>query len=240
MHLEDFEPDIKVKDETFTNKIKFIRPSLKKPYEEALPDTSDIQRIADEYYSVLVSLHAPQPDALNACNSIGCNETMGGFYSCEDCTPSNWHCKQCMVEIHKLTPFHRVCEWSVESQYQASTTLANLGLKLHLLHEDGSSCTSNGIHRTLQVLHINGLHQINYYQCGCKISSLTRNTASTKQLIANRLFPATNKDPSYAFTFQVMNLYNQINLEGYVNIKQFCDATIGLTPESLGKKDNVS
>jgi hypothetical protein len=52
--------------------------------------------------------------------------------------------------------------------------------------------------------------------------------------MSNQLFPATWDAPATAYTFAVLDLYDELNLAGHINVKQFCDGLKGITPDILG------
>lgn len=80
--------------------------------------------------------------------------------------------------------------------------------------------------KLLNVLHVNGVHKLRYHKCECESSSFR--TATPEQLLANMLFPAMEKRPLWAFTFQVLSLYDHLDLSGFINIKQFIDGMMNL------------
>jgi hypothetical protein len=108
--------------------------------------------------------------------------------------------------------------------------LVELGLIVLLIHEGGGPCPSRSTPHSLTILHSNGLHQIRYYQCFCRRKEGTH-AARPAQLVANRLYPATEKSPKTAFTFESLRAFDTFNLEGALNIKQYCDGLLSLTPE---------
>ena len=228
--------------------IKFIPYSNHKRHKERLkthfsPDTNEIKQVSDQYYPILISMHAPPPN-LQRCSSTTClktalSETLVDLFCCEDCT-RHWFCKDCLLRQHEMLPFHRISTWSNDDHCKISVTLAGLGLVLPLCHDDGTPCRSSGIQRKIQVFATTGLHEAIYYQCTCNVTaSITKNTATATQLLANKLFPATSTEPNYAFTFDLLELFDVINLTGFINIKQFCDSILNLTPNEFTMNPSV-
>jgi hypothetical protein len=104
-------------------------------------------------------------------------------------------------------------------------------------HTDGRLCPSRGRETAcLTVAATNGKHIIKYYKCLCQD---TGRVASATQLVANKLFPATLLSPEVAFTFELMNMFDIVNLHSSINIKQFCDSILCLTPEELRPSNEV-
>jgi hypothetical protein len=201
-----------------------------------LPDINGIEALANQLYPLLIARHAPCPGSLGQCAECKCGVTEE-FFSCTDCFTLHWYCKTCIVKLHSHNPFHRVHKWNKDLQCKESTSLANLGLTIQLIHEDGKPCHSSGKNRNLQVLHLNGIHHVKYYQCDCNVSNTHSQSATPERLMANGLFPATYTTPALAFTFQTLAFFDTLNLNGHVNIKQFCDSIISNVPEDLKSQD---
>jgi hypothetical protein len=129
----------------------------------------------------------------------------------------------------------------VES-FSSSVSLEQLGLIVRFTNLNGEECTcSEDIEnfKFLEVYHTNGAHRVKYYRCGCNSVENPSHTISPEQLISNGLFPATDKHPQRAFTFQLLYEYDVLNLFGYVNIKQFLDAKVFISPNSKQTLDQV-
>jgi hypothetical protein len=107
--------------------------------------------------------------------------------------------------------------------------LCDLGLTVKLIHDDGTTCGSESTKHQLTVLHTTGLHEISYWQCYC-CRGKPNQGAGGAQLVANKLFPASKVSPRTAFTFDVLRSFDILNLEGSINIKQYCDSVLSLTP----------
>jgi hypothetical protein len=54
------------------------------------------------------------------------------------------------------------------------------------------------------------------------------------------MMPATDKEPSQAFTFLALCAYDVMNLESLINIKQFYDSVSSTTPEEFRESSTVS
>jgi hypothetical protein len=197
-----------------------------------LPDLSQIEALTNELYPIMIARHSPLPGTLKSCSKDHCSASLP-LYSCSDCFHPAWYCKECILAAHKNNPFHKIHLWNENDQCKVPTTLYDLGLAIRLVHDDGKECRSSSLFRDLKVLHWNGLHRVRYIQCCCDASLAISRSASTRQLMANQLFPATHNAPTTAFTFQILALYDILNLFGYINIKQFCDSITSNVPDDI-------
>lgn len=187
--------------------------------------------MGEQFYSILVSLQAPATPNTNICEA--CSAMTQSLYSCKDCFHSRLQCSECLCLAHKQNPYHRIQHWDKKKGCYVPTTLAEQGLILTLDHADGTCCPSKMRIRNLVVIHSNGIHKIMISQCDCTLEELRRGSISPMQLLTNKLFPATFDKPSTAFTFEALDQYDALNLESYINIKQYCDTMCALGGESL-------
>jgi hypothetical protein len=63
-----------------------------------------------------------------------------GIFLCSDCFGGLVHCTHCLLDRHKILPFHRIRKWN--NKYFAPTTLLEQGYILYLGH-GGNVCPSN-------------------------------------------------------------------------------------------------
>jgi hypothetical protein len=207
------------------------------------PDYSEVQRICDRYYPHIMKQCAPSSQQVK-CAHPGCEDlTNGLWYQCSTCFSSKWLCGRCIISDHKGNPFHRIHEWNEMEQFSTLVSLEQLGLVVRFDGINGEQCKCSEEDKTfkfLEVYHTNGAHRIKYYQCGCNTDEMSSHTITPEQLISNGLFPATDKNPQRAFTFQLLHEYDILNLYGYVNIKQFLDAKVFISPNCGQTSDQVS
>jgi hypothetical protein len=115
------------------------------------------------------------------------------------------------------------------------TTLRDLGLVVHLGHQ-GLPCSSPGrILDNFTVVHTNGIHTVKVRFCACHEEWLPPKF----QLLRCAWLPASTQDPHTAFTFEVLNAYNLLSLQGkvsredyYLSISRHTDNT-GLDPPKV-------
>jgi hypothetical protein len=207
------------------------------------PDYSEVQKICDRYYPHIMKQCAPSSKQVK-CAHPGCEASTNGlWYQCSTCFSSKWFCRRCIVSDHNSNPFHRIHEWNEIQGISVSVSLEQLGLVVHFDRINGEECKCSGQDENfkfLEVYHINGAHRIKYYQCSCNSDEMSSHTISPEQLISNSLFPATHKHPQRAFTFQLLHEYDVLNLYGYVNIKQFLDAKVFISPSREQSSEQVS
>jgi hypothetical protein len=200
----------------------------------SIPDQSDIKIKADRYYPILLGQYAPAAGMITECAAMGCSQVHERYYSCVDCHRIRWYCSDCMVSRHLDHPTHRIERWDTAQGCKIPTSLADLGLVLDFDHPNGLPCNCGEVERsseTITVMHTNGLHKIVYRVCTVYSErSAGKPTASPEQLLANRLWPATDHKPEQAYTFEALQNYDVMGLYGDVNIKQFCDALLALGP----------
>jgi hypothetical protein len=199
------------------------------------PDQSQIKAKVDRYYPLVVGQYAPAPDLPCHCFTQGCTQAQDVYYSCVDCTRVRWYCQKCIVDRHRDCALHRVEQWDNLQGCKSSTSLGALGLVLQFDHPNGHPCSCTSADRPIEVLtvlHTNGQHKILYRVCPLRSTSFGRHTATPEQLLANRFFPATDDKPEQAFTFDLLQHYDVLDLYSFINIKQFCDGMLAMGPES--------
>lgn len=155
-----------------------------------------------------------------------------GTVKCMDCSSSAMACTVCIVKLHQRNPLHRVevcrvCffissannvqEWR-EGHFQR-TTLSELGMIIHLGHEDEDTCpVPEPLKEAFVVFDMNGIHHLQLEYCGC---SKAANIERYQQLIRERWYPATFDRPRTAFTFDVLDTYHKLTLQGKLNLYDF-------------------
>jgi hypothetical protein len=202
------------------------------------PDLTAIKLLSDRFYPQILKQHAPATNEASRCFSCNKPKYVGTptgdgpeednyLYRCESCCPSRWICSNCMVSQHKSMPLHRVVRWDHEEFRVCSTSLCDLGLVVRFCSALGNACDcpSDGFNlREMEVLDTNGVHSLRYVQCHCERLQSPQ-SASCEQILSNRLWPATQSKVMRSFTFEVLNRFDLLNLHGYINVKQFLDAT---------------
>ncbi|KAN0123195.1 hypothetical protein V8E52_003148 [Russula decolorans] len=140
-----------------------------------------------------------------------------GDFSCFDCAYGMHYCQECLVDHHRLMPLHRISRWT--GLFYEKTSLQELGLVIQLGHR-GPSCPCPGlIQKDFVIVDVSGIHTIDVQFCGCHNTS--GGSASHVQLLRFRCFPSTITRPQSAFTFDVLNTFHLLTLQGKVSAYEF-------------------
>ncbi|EIN05248.1 hypothetical protein PUNSTDRAFT_75081, partial [Punctularia strigosozonata HHB-11173 SS5] len=141
---------------------------------------------------------------------------------CRDCfSCQTIECVQCCLRRHKDLPFHRIEQWN--GHYFKRTSLHGLGYKLHLCRFGAKCSNSTPGPRNFVVFHTNGHHRLRLIYCGCGTP------VKSEQLLLFRLFPATTAEPRTAFTFDCLNTFHLLNLQGKLTLHDYYQAMIRMT-----------
>jgi hypothetical protein len=168
------------------------------------------------------------------CSNVGCGGD--GIFKCRECMFENLFCCDCMVRRHSNLPLHRILvsaascslffffnskalrqKW--EGSFFDDASLHDLGLVIQLGH-DGNSCRSPGtLVRGFSVLDNSGLHLVNLKFCDCnhKVGA----SHPRIQLLRVGWFPATLMHPQHAYTFDVLDTFHHLNLQGKISAFNF-------------------
>jgi len=214
----------------------FMLPSTQSTEDENVADSAAISEQVNLYFPQLQAHHAPKREE-PTCSARQCQSNSTSVYTCHDCFFMEFYCAPCMVSLHQDNPLHHIRLW--DKGCLDSASLIDLGLEITLPHSDGTPCNGATGHQRLKVFHTNGMHRVAVKVCKCKKTAKGDNAAFRAQLAASRLFPATHKDPVTAFSFDLIDLFNALNLEGALNVKQFLDGIICRSPTKIDLADEV-
>ncbi|KZP28679.1 hypothetical protein FIBSPDRAFT_728847 [Athelia psychrophila] len=137
-----------------------------------------------------------------------------GVIKCLDCLSGPLKCVQCTMRCHKHLPLHRLQRW--QGTYFADESLQNIGLEVQVGHED-TDC-NNPIPKsiTFEVVDMSGQHTVTLSFCGCPGAAHPR-----VQLLRIGWFPASVDRPNTAFTFDMLNTFQLLNLQGKLSAYDF-------------------
>jgi hypothetical protein len=105
--------------------------------------------------------------------------------------------------------------------------MQSLGLHIYLGH-NGTPCPVPGdFVKNFTVIDITGVHCIDVQFCGCYRSP--DGSHNRIQLLRTRLLPPTHIRPTTAFTFELLNTFHLLTLQGKINAYDFYLALVRKT-----------
>ncbi|KAJ7715855.1 hypothetical protein DFH07DRAFT_762650 [Mycena maculata] len=125
-------------------------------------------------------------------------------------------CGDCCLERHASSPLHFLEEWT--GQFWRERTLHSLNLIYQLGHGGFRCKFPDPVVRTMVVIDLSGIHKVCYGFCGCSASDTANNLS---QLLRNAWYPATKTDLETCATFEVLDTFRLLNVEGNVNVNDF-------------------
>ncbi|KAH8106476.1 hypothetical protein DFH11DRAFT_1691850 [Phellopilus nigrolimitatus] len=141
-------------------------------------------------------------------------------HRCLDCFGFPVSCKNCLLVAHRSLPLHAIektlKKWN--GSFWEKDALRMLGLTVELNHRDGP-CKNPAAPFDMVVIHVNGFHVVSIRFCGCKTNS--GDWQRRKQTLRARWFPASQDNPSSVFTFETLDLFHELTLQGKVSAHDF-------------------
>ncbi|KAJ3506738.1 hypothetical protein NMY22_g17151 [Coprinellus aureogranulatus] len=146
-------------------------------------------------------------------------------------------CEYCFINAHKHNPLHWAESWNSELSCFVRTDISTLSpsFAIHLEH-CGNPCPSsyidqegNFIETTLVTL--NGVHRTRVRFCTCKGIP-----DRVGQLMVAGFFPASVKRPKTAFSFEVLDHFERLQLECKVSAYDFCSCLRRATDDAFTSK----
>ena len=175
---------------------------------------------------------------------------LAGKYQCNDCLGSGLWCSGCIVSSHRHLPLHRIQVSRTSHQSTAPyefkvqvwadgffkrETLQHLGLIVNLGHL-GDHCTLPLEARKFTIVDLSGHHTVCVRLCGC---SKGGNLEAFQQLLRVGWFPASLLRPRTVFTFDLLDTYHKISLQGKLNLYDFYNAIMQKTDNHGSSKPKV-
>jgi hypothetical protein len=90
--------------------------------------------------------------------------------------------------------------------------LKSLGIKVHLGHNGGLCPMPGNIVENFTVVDTNGIHSVDIHFCGCYATA--GGSLNRIQLLRVGLLPPTHTRPTSAFTFDVLDSFHLLTLQG--------------------------
>ena len=181
----------------------------------------------------MISLDGPGEIQTNICGSC-LNRGANPLYRCLECSYGLLFCGECAVRSHLVLPLHRLevcslhrCGHTPRSCYSQCwkdgffdrTSLRSLGFVCHLGH-GGAACPVESPPHDLVVVDTNGWHKLQVVFCSCSMPG-TPQTEHYRQLLRIRWYPASFNRPRTAFTFDLLETYHKVTLQGKLNLYDF-------------------
>jgi CxC2 like cysteine cluster associated with KDZ transposases len=197
-------------------------------------------------------LQQESPPIGGICDSCGVNN---GTFRCSDCFGNLAVCRNCLMDHHKLLPFHRIRKWN--GKYFAPTTLFNQGYILHLGHR-GMVCPSNPVNddvwedidegsigfggvgllddeihahtgETLGEGVVDIVHTVGVFRHNVRWCGCQGSPEKGVQLFQMQLFPASHQRPQTAFTFDALDYFYIDSMECKTSAASFYKKICRLT-----------
>lgn len=185
----------------------------------------------------IISLDGPGDIRIDLCSSCSDLESTS-LYRCLECSYGSLFCGGCIVNLHQALPLHRLevrglsltrsparsfsprpyplqC-WNGGFFDRAS--LHSIGFICHLGH-GGDACPIDSKPHDILVVDVNGWHKLRVRFCTCGIS--TPWNERYRQLLRMGWYPASFNRPRTAFTFDLLETYHKVTLQGKLNLYDF-------------------
>ena len=96
--------------------------------------------------------------------------------------------------------------------------LCTLGLRIQLGHDGGHCALPVPTPLNFLVFGLSGVHQVNVDFCGCQLSYELEKRV---QLLQRQWFLATKSCPQTVFTFECLDTFHELTLQGNTNLYDF-------------------
>lgn len=133
------------------------------------------------------------------------------------------------------TSSHYLKVW--QDGFHQRTSLLELGFCFYISHQQ-TPCPSSKSPKQILVIDLNGAHLVNVEFCACEGS--TSWVEDYRQLLRIGWYPASFDRPQTAFTFDLLDTYHKITLQGKLNLYDFYLSTMQKTDNCGRKKIIVS
>ena len=152
------------------------------------------------------------------------------------CTP-RCHCiASRYVRVSRLRLYtHHIQCW--KDNFFDRISLHSLGYVFHLGH-GGAACPMGSPRRQLTIIDTNGWHKVWVTFCECRVSDATQERY--RQLLRECWYPASFCLPKTAFTFDLLETYHKVTLQGKLNLYDFYHAIVQKTDNQGRSKPLVS
>ncbi|KAJ7453515.1 hypothetical protein FB451DRAFT_1519932 [Mycena latifolia] len=151
----------------------------------------------------------------HVCAGKGC-KAIDPTFRCKDCLYTSLHCQECIVDVHRSIPLHRIELWTGKAFERSS--LKALGLRIQLGHSLGKPCPSP-VHAAGDDFVVVGSHTID--EVGLDYCNCDRAKLHPIQLLRMGWYPATGTNPRSAATFAALRHFDLMCLESKCSAYEF-------------------
>lgn len=117
------------------------------------------------------------------------------------------------------------------------TSLNDLGHRFYIGHQH-TACPSSDSGTPTLVIDTNGVHRVNVHFCACTEDAQW--VENYRQLLRIGWYPASFQRPKTAFTFNVLDTYHKLALQGKLNLYDFYSSILQMNDNCGQKKVVVS
>ncbi|KAL0571405.1 hypothetical protein V5O48_010556 [Marasmius crinis-equi] len=133
---------------------------------------------------------------------------------CKTCFGGDLVCPGCCVKRHRLNPLHRIECWELGTFKPAS--LKEEGLVIRLNHISSPCPSPRKLHKDLEILHTNGIHQVTVEFCECN-----RRVEPYIQLLRRNIYLSTQGVIQTCASFELLQQLHLLSLVGQVRMYNF-------------------
>ncbi|KAE9385245.1 hypothetical protein BT96DRAFT_1092095 [Gymnopus androsaceus JB14] len=190
----------------------------------------------NEYLAEMLRAEGRGDRNKNFCYACGCLDQEHALVFCciSECFSKDLVCEECCRKHHWNRPLDIVERWN--GSFFERIALRDIGIVVQIGHCPGKTCLSPSTYKDFIVIHTNGLHRVHVAFCNCfnKYSAGERKT----QLLRWQWYPATHLEPQTAATFEVLNHFHLLTLQGKVTAYDYY-AGLEKLSNNVGEKGPV-
>ena len=123
-----------------------------------------------------------------------------------------------LVDIAHALSSYSCCTQYWQNGFFNRTSLHSLGFVCHLGHH-GNPCPIRSAPHNLTIININGWHKVRVAFCTCDATISWSDRY--RQLLCMRWYPASFNRPRTAFSFDLLETYHKLTLQGKLNLYDF-------------------
>ena len=172
---------------------------------------------APEYLSKIM-MH----ECIGQVSPCRCLNGQDALYKCLTCIFPTLLCGSCIAKTHMSSPLHRLVHWN--GRHFDNVDQSSVGVHISVPHANGSLCSNPTSVGSVTIVDLNGFHELNIEFCGCEHAA-----ALDIQLLSVQLFAASAISPKTAFSFQLLEQFRVLHLEGKTSAHTFVNALVRLT-----------